>query len=847
MINQDVADIGGLRELKIVHDASIGHRTAIAESTQQYITRACQDRILRVLWFRTMNDRKESISTAHNKTLHWPLEPPRGEFPWDDLSKWLQFDSGIYWISGKAGSGKSTLMKHIYHQQKTRQLLSQWAGDAQCSLVDFFFWNLGTAEQKSQEELSRALLYQILSNNPSLIADVLPNVWKQLYDTDGDDASLPSAAETRYAFQVLATRSSDIGKFCFFIDGLDEFVGNHLDGIAFIKELAVNTHIKIVASSRPIPDCVTSFHGLPTLQLHHLTRGDITSYVQDIIGGHQYMQGLISRHPEEAIEIMEDAVTKSSGVFLWVILACRSLISGFSDYDRISELRRRVDELPPELEEMFQHMLNRINKRHREQGSRMLRICYATRQAQDTREVGDMSSLGLALMDDDSISTDQISVLTTDQKRRLCDELDGRLRSRCGGLLELELKNGTQHDIRHCFCGAAKENIHDAQIDGKVVFMHRTVFEFLSNEQTWELECLEPPDGFEVATDLSIVGLNSAMLSLPWGEKQATDFLRDGMQWGAQSDRHDQDGERNIFWVMQPFLDSLSPLALSDGGTLDRLSRVNKHNLSPASSHATLILAIEACAANYAKQHPEFTQLAQSTAHACGCLPLLYHSVALPLMDGKVKRWRRLGRGKDEMGFLSNAMANLLLAYGCDPNYVIHDEEGEITTPWATWLHSTHRIMLDDTDQLEVAEVAFTFLSYGADLLEDLREWVVKEFKRRRSDPVRKTGNALLQFIEELKQETGICSVSGVNVQTNANKDDHNTSRMPMGSPRCSGVHARSCLQMKRKTAHSMFPDGERQTNLYVESVNELPKVRSPSLLYGSKLSPQSRKQLNAI
>jgi predicted ATPase len=71
-----------------------------------------------------MNDRKESISTAHNKTLHWPLEPPRGEFPWDDLSKWLQFDSGIYWISGKAGSGKSTLMKHIYRQQKTRQLLS---------------------------------------------------------------------------------------------------------------------------------------------------------------------------------------------------------------------------------------------------------------------------------------------------------------------------------------------------------------------------------------------------------------------------------------------------------------------------------------------------------------------------------------------------------------------------------------------------------------------------------------------------------------------------------------------------------------------------------------------------
>jgi hypothetical protein len=282
-----------------------------------------------------------------------------------------------------------------------------------------------------------------------------------------------------------------------------------------------------------------------------------------------------------------------------------------------------------------------------------------------------MSSLGLALIDNYNVVADQISFLTTEQKRRLCEELDGRLRSRCGGLLELELKRGAQHDIRHCFCGASKEGIHDAQIDGKVVFMHRTVYEFLSNEQTWELKCLEAPDGFDVATDLSIVSLYSAMLSLPRGEKQATDFLRNGMQWGAQSDRHDPDGESNIFWAIQPFLDSLSPLGLSDGGTLHCLSSINKHILNSASSHATLLLAVEAGAVNYARQHPDFTQLAQSTAHACGCLPLLYHAVALPLMNGKVKRWAIWGQGKDRMGVLSYEMASLLLSNGGDPNYMI--------------------------------------------------------------------------------------------------------------------------------------------------------------------------------
>ncbi len=29
-------------------------------------------------------------------------------------------------VSGKAGCGKSTLMKHLYHHETTKELLSQW-------------------------------------------------------------------------------------------------------------------------------------------------------------------------------------------------------------------------------------------------------------------------------------------------------------------------------------------------------------------------------------------------------------------------------------------------------------------------------------------------------------------------------------------------------------------------------------------------------------------------------------------------------------------------------------------------------------------------------------------------
>ncbi|OTB15848.1 hypothetical protein K445DRAFT_44342, partial [Daldinia sp. EC12] len=702
--DKDIASIRDLRGLKLVHEAAVGTRMVVAELTQEHITRTCQEQILCRLWFRTIDERWESISEAHRKTFRWALAPPEGNYPWDDLSEWLQSGSGIYWVSGKAGSGKSTLMKHLIQLKKTRQLLSRWAGDTQYSLIHYFFYNMGTYEQKSQEGLSRTLLYQILSEHPFLIPEVLPNMWKQLYDTDGI-VNLPSVAETKYAFRVLATKASQIGKFCFFIDGLDEFVGNYLDGIDFLRDLAANPHIKIVVSSRPIPDCVASFSGLPSLDLHHLTRADIRAYVEEIIGGHKYMQGLLNRHPEEATAIMEDLVDKSSGVFLWVILACRSLILGFADYDRIHELRRRVDELPPELEEMFQHMLNRINKRHREQGSWMLRICFIARQAQDRLEYSDMTLLGLALIDDDCTSMERISALDKGQKRTLCEELEGRLRSRTGGLLETHTDE------------------HDAKIDGKVIFMHRTVFEFLSNDKSWDLDCLRPPEGLEAASELSLVGLYLAMMSTPYDSDQAARFLRDGLEWGGQSDLQYPESKTNIFWVIQPFIDTLKPDLQSDDGMLGRIAKANK------SSSVVVDLAVESGAINFVKSHTNISQKGSSNSQKDRWTSLLYHAVALPLIYGGIREWIY---GEDNSG-LSLEMATLLISQGGDPNYEFFDPaEASTTTPWLSWLESTSWIILDESDRLLLAEVAEIFLRSGAEISEDFRQWAHRELQESR-------------------------------------------------------------------------------------------------------------------
>ncbi|KAF4460941.1 small s [Fusarium albosuccineum] len=744
-----------VKDLRIILEASAGHE-AITDSVQDAIHLHVRYRILRRLWFRTIDDREQAVAQAYEKTLQWALQPPQHDFAWDDLSHWLQCSSssGIYWVSGKAGSGKSTLMKYLYQNPRARHLIAQWASGPH-TIVRFFFWNLGTAEQKSQEGLSRTLLYQILSHNKSLIAIALPNMWKEAFGTECE-FSLPSPSETVYAFQIISENSLSLGKICFFIDGLDEFSGNYMDGVSFIKGLATSPSIKIVVSSRPIPDCVAAFESMPKLQLHQLTRCDIQAYVHGTIGTHAYMKGMMKRYPEEASEIVNSLIEKSSGVFLWVILACRSLLSGFASYDRIKELRFRVDELPLELDQMFQHMLNKIEPRYRGQGAELLRLCYTKRRVEGSHDMNSMSALGLALFHE---NPDLLGLwsLNNSNMRQLCEDLAGRLRSRCGGLLELTPRSIMGTNVHYCFCGAQRDYDHDCYIDGKVDFMHRTVYEFLSLDQTWELPCLQVPEqesGY--STSLSLIGLLLASVSLSRGnefkcyerrEEQAGQFFRDGIQWGSKSDLSHPFERRNIFWRLQPFLQQLVKLELTHPFFL-QLATIHEHAASPTLSHAPLVLALESDAFNYVKAHPELLKLAGPDPPPCGCLPALHHATTLPCLSKVRVRW---GFGR-LFGLSNPRMASLLLSFGRNPNTAIGTKVG-IATPWENWLSATKDSAVHDRDMIGIGDIMMMFINAGADqrnLGGDLRNWVASKFLYRSSSLVRNKGQQMLELLDSM-------------------------------------------------------------------------------------------------
>ncbi len=109
-------------ELKIlVHNESESIKQHITNEVQRHERDLAHDvyhrRYLGSLWYPEIKHREETIKEAHARTFRWIFEPDVSDKAvrrWHSFVEWLASGQGTYWISGKAGSGKSTLMNCIH-------------------------------------------------------------------------------------------------------------------------------------------------------------------------------------------------------------------------------------------------------------------------------------------------------------------------------------------------------------------------------------------------------------------------------------------------------------------------------------------------------------------------------------------------------------------------------------------------------------------------------------------------------------------------------------------------------------------------------------------------------------
>ena len=292
-------------------------------------------RFLNDLRYGEIYRRQENIKEALNETFQWIYKRDGSDqvpLRWHDFVQWLELGGGIYWISGKAGSGKSTLMNYICQHDQTSKSLSVWSGGKEVFAPSFFFWSAGSTLERSCEGLLRSLLYQILQRFPGLTPTSIDHKSATEPAEDSEHTFQPIAAWTERrlhaTFQSVMRLAQAFCHMCIFIDGLDEISGDPDALIAMIRNLQ-SASVKVCLSSRPDRVYTDAFKSYPMLRLQDLTEEDIRTYVSD-----KLRPILTSEESSGSLaKVLSSVTTRAQGVFLWVDLVEKSLIRGLQNDD----------------------------------------------------------------------------------------------------------------------------------------------------------------------------------------------------------------------------------------------------------------------------------------------------------------------------------------------------------------------------------------------------------------------------------------------------------------------------------------------------------------------------------
>ncbi|KAI1129980.1 hypothetical protein F5Y10DRAFT_236734 [Nemania abortiva] len=328
---------------------------------------------LNSLKFDHMHTRRNQVSTPFHGTNTWIQSHPI-------FSKWERSQSGVLWIQGKPGSGKSVLAKSIL-KTFPDVILASW-----------FYSKRGGVVGVSHTSMLRSICYQILQQKKGLFASCAQTYRRKAF-SDNYHNYLTAILE------AIATSEDEQPILCL-LDGLDESADRDDEGGRRTLELladlseAPGSRLKVIVLSRPYRTIEQTYgtydilleaenaadigviidQGLAAIAtaLERNGPGGLSPFARrrrqqldgdpDDAGG---ILGLMSdiEQKQEIQNIKEYLVEHARGVTLWVTLSIDQALR-YTSRGTVTwtSLRAMLASLPFELNEMYRVITNEITQ-----------------------------------------------------------------------------------------------------------------------------------------------------------------------------------------------------------------------------------------------------------------------------------------------------------------------------------------------------------------------------------------------------------------------------------------------------------------------------------------------------
>ncbi|EEY23149.1 conserved hypothetical protein [Verticillium alfalfae VaMs.102] len=325
----------------------------------------------------TRGSRLNAIVRATSSTLNWVFASSATDRPGTRAKyhatfvSWLREGSGFYHFQGKPGSGKSTLMKSVVYNADTKSCLSSWAGDKPLCLASYFFWKPGSMLQKTIIGLVISLVYDIIESFPPLAEVAFPGYWDPeshhldwlsktaIYVPIGHDAIMEG-------FQKLITHQGpEHPKFCFFIDGLDEYDNTSEDmalgRLATLLQEWVEVslgNMKICVASREYQDFSDMADKHHRIRIQDFTYREIKQHVTSSLMKNKRFLKLQFVEGKSCRELNDKVADQAEGVFLWATLVLPRIHTALDDDFSIPRILNI--ETPKKMEVFLDSILDNI-------------------------------------------------------------------------------------------------------------------------------------------------------------------------------------------------------------------------------------------------------------------------------------------------------------------------------------------------------------------------------------------------------------------------------------------------------------------------------------------------------